>query len=95
MNFYIKPKFFLIKIFQCNSNHEVFRKAGSKARQKKLVQKIEDDMEIDWNEVDPSDAVSILKVGKVHPFRCHFYNCDTYNMSHHIICDILYDVKCE
>ena len=52
----------LLKYFKCNSNHEVFRKAGSKARQKKLVQKIEDDMEIDWNEVDPSDAVSILKV---------------------------------
>merc|ERR1719422_2602094 len=49
------------KIFKCNSNHEVFRKAGSKARQKKLIQKIKDDMEIDWNDVDPSDAVSILK----------------------------------
>jgi len=53
------------KYFKCNSNHEVFRKAGSKARQKKLIQKIEDDMEIDWNDVDPSDAVSILKVSQV------------------------------
>lgn len=58
---FVKFKPLMDRIIQCNSNHEVFRKAGSKARQKKLVQKIEDDIEIDWNDVDPSDAVSILK----------------------------------
>lgn len=55
------------RIRQCNDDHEIFRRAGSKARQRKLIELIEsnsDSNTVNWATVQPADATSLLKVGR-------------------------------